>query len=198
MTCQDNCNWSDNTNQGGNVGGTGTGGACVTSIVRRILDAERRAAEAGTTQCVTSCEQSIEDLLSPSHSGRPTRFTTIPFMLHCKGTCKTFVASGFTSRNNRGGRNQHFHCISSPVFKVRGFVRGDNNCVRLELLKPVYAGQGLREEGVEGLGMEAGNCGLFDSRPIKNFRLTGVCITVDLRCFCGIVCLDPITPAAMN
>src|SRR5699024_5719214 len=115
MSCQDKCNWSDNTNQRGNVGGAGTGG-CVTSIVRRILDAQRRVTEDGATQCVTSCEQSIEDLLSPSHSSRPTRYTTIPFMLQCKGTCKTFVASGFTSRNSRGGRNQHFHCLLSPVY----------------------------------------------------------------------------------
>lgn len=196
MTCQGNYHWSGNTNHGGhvdgNVGGTKTGG-CVTSIVRRILDAQKRVTEDGVTQCITSCEQSIEDLLSPSHSSRPTRYTTIPFMLHCKGTCKTFVASGFTSRNNRGGRHQHFHCISSPVFKVKGFVRGDNNCVRLELLTPVY-GSAPREEDADSLNMTTKNCGLFEHRAIKNFRATGVCITVDLRCFCGIVCLDPITP----
>lgn len=174
-----------------------TSGGCVEDTVRRIIDAQKKAASDDAGRCITSCDQSIEDLLSPSHTHRPTRYTTIPFMLQCKDNCSTFVASGFTSRDSRGDRDHHFRCVSSPVFKVRGFVRGNEHCVRLELLEPIYErgqGPGGDDDGCSKHSI----CGTFGKRPIRNFRYTGVCITVDLRCFCGITCLDPITPAPVR
>lgn len=173
------------------------GNDCVTDIVRRIAKAQREAVESDTDSCVTSCEQSIEDLLSPCRDRRPSRHTTIPFMLVCKDSCKTFIGSGFIK-----GRG-NFMCVESPVFKVRGFVRGSNHCVRLELLTPVYSRRrdGESTEETKQFSHHGGNsscdgsiCNYFGGRPIENFRETGVCITVDLRCFCGVSCLDPITP----
>lgn len=174
---------------------------CVKDVVRRILKAQREAAGETGYDCRTSCEQSIEDLLSPSREPRGRRHTTIPFMLVCKDGCKTFFGSGFTGRSSRS-RHEHFHCVESPVFKVRGFVKGSDNCVRLELLTPVYH-RGPRDAEGEGKGGPQHHhhnscggsvCDYFGGRPIDNFRSTGVCITVDLNCFCGISCLDPITP----
>lgn len=37
-------------------------------------------------------------------------------------------------------------------------------------------------------------CDFTSGKRIKNFRASGVCITVDLNCFCAITCLDPIRP----
>lgn len=196
---------------------------CVKDVVRKILDAQRRATDEDSYSCATSCERSIDDLLSPDRHFRPTRYTTIPFMLICKDSCKPFVGSGFTSRRGRrGGRRGHFHCVESPVFKVKGFKRGSDSCVTLELLAPVhdhyggdhhhddcdddfdgdrhhddYDGHGGHDD-YDGYSGKGGSfCGGFGDRRIDNFRYTGVCITVDLDCFCGISCLDPIRPDSM-
>ncbi|RDY71431.1 hypothetical protein DXT76_07550, partial [Halobacillus trueperi] len=37
-------------------------------------------------------------------------------------------------------------------------------------------------------------CDYFPGSSIRNLRATGVCITVDLDCFCSITCLEPTTP----
>ena len=168
---------------------------CIRDIVRRILEAQREAVD----ECVTSCENSIEDLVS-QRVRRRRNDTTIPFMLICKEDCKPFVGAGFVNRD-RGRRD--FECIESPILRVRDFVRGSRNCVNVELLLPV----GRRRDG-EHHGEEHGEerehhdhhhhkdsfCDKFGRRRIRNFRETGVCITLDLDCFCGITCLDPITP----
>lgn len=191
MSCQNDCDRRG-------VRGTGH---CVGDVVRRILDAQRKAADESDYGCTTSCDRSIDDLLSPSRRG-PSRHTTIPFMLTCKDGCSTFFGSGFTDHGHH--RHRHFHCIESPIFKVRGFVRGSKNCARIELLKPVYHHEHDHDHGPREdddltdyhHGNHSNNsvCGYFGGRPIKNFCHTGVCITVDLDCFCGISCLDPVTP----
>ena len=176
---------------------------CIKDVVRKIVDAQVRAAEEAATACTTSCEQSIEDLLSPTRPRRRTRFTTIPIMLICKDSCKPFVGSGFVSRDRDGERSGHFECIESPIFKVRGFVRDSDSCVRLELLLPVgrrsgehdhIAGAEDKHDGGHDHHVRGSFCDQFGRRRIENFRETGLCITVDLDFFAGITCLDPITP----
>lgn len=176
------------------------GDGCIKEIVRRILNAQREAVD----DCVTSCENSIEDLLSRRVRSRRNE-TTIPFMLICKESCKPFVGVGFVNddRNRDRSRRRDFECIESPILRVRDFVRGSKSCVNVELLLPV----GRRRDGDhhgKDLGEERGHhdhhhhkdsfCDKFGRRRIDNFRETGVCITLDLDCFCGITCLDPITP----
>lgn len=175
-----------------NVGGSGS---CIRDIVKKIIDAQRKVAGTDAVTCVTSCEQSIEELLSPSHDHRPTRHTTIPIMLF-DGCGKAFVGSGFV-RSESGNRRSHLKCVESPVFKVKGFAPNSSNCVRVEILLPVYA---RGSEGSDGnhtdchTSKKHGPCSYFGNKPIRNFRETGLCITIDLDCFCGITCLDPITP----
>jgi len=176
---------------------------CVKDVVKQILDAQRKASEDDVHSCATSCERSIDDLLSPHHHHRPHRYNTIPFMLISKDCNKPFVGSGFTSRRGRRGeRRDHFRCIESPIFKVKGFQRGSDNCVTLELLEPIYRRGGDGEDFGDGhhdhhSGCDCSICKGFGGRDIANFCYTGVCITVDLDCFCGISCLDPIRPESM-
>jgi len=173
---------------------------CITDVVRDILNAQRRAVEETTAECDTSCDSAIDELLSPRRDRRPPRHTTIPFMLISKGTNKPFVGTGFVNRNRDGSRRRDFECIESPIFKVRGFTRGSDNCVRLELLLPVSRRRDGEEHSEHGGRRDhdhhhsGGFCDQFGNRRIDNFRETGLCITVDLNCFCGITCLDPITP----
>lgn len=174
---------------------------CVKSVVRRILDAQRKAVDSESDMCATSCERSIEDLLSPVLESRPRRrHTTIPFMLTCKHTCRPFVGTGISNRVRGGGRRGHFECVESPIFKVKGFAGGSDNCAKLELLLPVHhRGDGHSDEDVghghHGKDCCGGSvCSQFSGKHIHNFRETGICITVDLDNFTGITCLDPITP----
>jgi len=179
-----------NYNNGGSPSVQGTG-ECITDIVRNIVKAQHRAVESEEDTCVTSCDRSVADLLADFEpTRRRPRHTTIPFMLYCQDTCKPFIGSGFHRKRGK------FHCVESPVFRVKNFVRGSNHCVLLEILKPVSGGGGKPVSGGGDGGSSCcskGICHHF-SGNIENFKATGICITVDLRCFCGITCLDPITP----
>lgn len=162
---------------------------CIKDIVRQIVRAQKKAAERDTVTCITSCERSINDLLSPDRDRRP-RHTTIPFMLVCKNSCKYFVGSGIVKNFVAG--EPIFECIESPVFKARGFVKGSNHCVKLELLTPLSNGN-----GGENNQTTCTPCDFFatmNDNNVYGFQETGVCITVDLDAFIGITCLDPITP----
>lgn len=181
MSCGGNYN-------GGTVQGTGD---CITSIVRNIVKAQHHAVEAEEDTCYTSCDRSVADLLADFEPNRRRlRYNTIPFMLYCKENCKPFIGSGFRRKHRK------FHCVQSPVFRVKNFVKGSNHCVLLEILKPVYGdGEGGSSSSGGGGGSACCSIGVCESYgKFKNFKATGVCITVDLRCFCGITCLDPITP----
>src|SRR5699024_10547360 len=181
-----------NYNSGGSPSVQGTGD-CIRDIVKNIVTAQHRAVEAEEDTCLTSCDRSVADLLSDFEPNRRRlRHNTIPFMLYCKDACKPFVGSGFTRK--RG----NFSCIESPVFRVKNFAKGSNYCVLLEILKPIYepreGGSGPSDQGKPGSSCcSKGVCQHFPNK-FENFKATGICITVDLRCFCGITCLDPITP----
>lgn len=180
------------------VGGANTGN-CVKDTIRRILDAQRDVSGGGH-DCISSCDRSIDDLLSPGRERRG-RHTTIPFMLTCKDKCSTFYGSGFCGHGGGLGHHGHFECVESPIFKVTGFVRGDNDCVKLELLVPEGYHDHDGEHGHDGHGHEhcgGSVCNSFGHRHFKNLRRTGVCITVDLNCFCGISCLPATTPREFN
>lgn len=181
-------------------------GHCVADVVKKIVKAQREAVRAGEDTCLTSCERSIEDLLNEFEPNRRRlRHNTIPFILYCKKSCKPFIGSGIIRSNSR----RSFTCIESPVFRVKNFVRGSDHCAVLELLKPVRTnyGPGPASESGDSDGLDANKllfseseyggcqvCDFFRGKKINNFQATGICITVDLNCFCGITCLDPITP----
>lgn len=201
MSC--GCNTRDD-----DIRGTFRGDHCVTDVVRGIVRAQRRAHDAMEDTCFTSCDRSIDDLISPfEENRRRLRHDTIPFILFCKDGCKPFIGSGIIRERRRRSDRHTFKCIESPIFRAKSFVDGDENCVRLELLKPIEDDRD-HERGEHGKHEERGGshhdrkdhcdrktvCDFFPDRDIEDFRATGICITVDLRCFCGITCLDPITP----
>ena len=188
-------------NNRGNVGGDFRSENCVTDVVRSIVKAQRRAVEAEEDNCLTGCDRSIEDLLSPFEDNRERlRHNTIPFMLFSKECGKPFTGVGVRSRRDRRAERSVFECIESPVFRAKSFVDNSQNCVRLELLTPVsshHDGSGHKQnpDADRHCHDKCANkiCDFFP-RHTHNFRATGICITVDLHCFCGISCLDPITP----
>lgn len=179
---------SCNNNSGGST--KPSKGSCIINVVRDIVKAQHRAVEAEEDNCFTGCDRSIADLLSPVEENRDRfRHNTIPFMLTCKGNCKSFVGSGV--RKVRRGNHDFFDCVESPVFRVKSFVRNSDTCVRLELLLPVSEGE--QHEHDHHTNHHGSLCD-FIPRNTRNFRASGICITIDLDCFCGISCLSPITP----
>lgn len=173
---------------------------CITDIVRNIVKAQHRAVEAEEDTCFTSCDRSVADLLTDFEPNRRRlRFNTIPFMLYCKHTCKPFIGTGVIRKYDSSSDRTEFKCIESPVFRVKNFVRGSDHCVLLEILKPVfYRTPGSGDSTGSSSCCQKNACSFFKYGDVRNFKATGICITVDLNCFCGITCLDPITPIRAN
>ncbi|GGC99548.1 spore coat protein [Thalassobacillus devorans] len=159
---------------------------CVCETVRKIIKAQDEVAGVGDDCCDTGCEQSIRDLLSPVGNGNGP--TTIPFFLYCKGDCDPFIGSGVTRQRLGMSQNFAFQCVESPIFRAKKFVDKDECCVQLELLLPVNEGGQTPGPGGDTV------CDFFPGNAVRDFLATGICITVDLDCFCGIACLDPVTP----
>jgi hypothetical protein len=154
---------------------------CVCDVVRKIVRAQNEVAAAQDNCCTTGCEQSIEQLLAPTTANGPT---TIPFLLYCKGDCDLFFATGVRPHNSM------FDCIETPVFKANSLKK--DCCVEIELLE--------FETGTATNLIPPhppkNACSFIPHNTTGNFVETGVCITVDLHCFCAIQCLNPVTPVA--
>src|SRR5690625_6269797 len=105
-----------NCNQYGGSGGSGQG--CIRDVIRRIIEAQKRVENTTSIACATSCERSIEDLLSPSRDNRPPRHTTVPFMLINK--CgKPFIGSGIVKDRKSTRLNSSHVAISYAVFCLK-------------------------------------------------------------------------------
>ncbi|MBX0359276.1 CotY/CotZ family spore coat protein [Halobacillus sp. Nhm2S1] len=160
---------------------------CVRDVIKEIIKAQDEVAALMDNGCCdVSCGRSIRDLLSPAEES--PRNTTIPFILYCKD-CKPFIGSGVIRKQLMSNSSTYLACLSSPVFRAKKFTN-DGKCVKLELLLPESNGgaravQSCRKKDV---------CDYFPGDSIRNLRATGICITVDLDCFCSITCLEPTTP----
>ncbi|MCT2535672.1 CotY/CotZ family spore coat protein [Aquibacillus koreensis] len=137
-------------------------GNCVADILRDIADAQTDL----VSDCTTSCEQSIADLLGEASPA--DNFDTVPVILYCKGNCKPFKGYG-ARRPNLG------FVFSSFYFRVKSV--DEDNCAVLEL---------LREPGDESNPHDPVD------QDTSDLEVTGVCITVDLDCFCHVTCLPAI------
>ncbi|TLS37784.1 CotY/CotZ family spore coat protein [Pseudalkalibacillus caeni] len=147
--------------------GHGKTGKCVSDILRRIADVQSEVTEG----CRVSCEQSIEDLVSPVAGNN---LNTIPLILYCG--CEPF--EGFGVRRDNSG----FECLSSFFFRVKSV--DEHDCAVLELLEVDGMGNGNGGHGPKN------PCDQFDEST--EFTRTGICITADLTCFCAVSCLPAV------
>lgn len=159
---------------------------CVCDVVSRIVKAQN---EVKDHSCSTSCDRSIQQLRG---KGLGPQYTTIPFMLYCSGTCEPFVGSGMFKAPASKKDAPFFGCVESPVFRATQFVKNSDCCVRLEILLPVSDGCEIKPHHTKG----GSNIRRFfpEGTPVTNFIASGVCLTVNLKDFAGISCLDPINP----
>ncbi|GGJ95105.1 spore coat protein [Lentibacillus kapialis] len=151
-------------------------GNCVADILKDIVEAQNDVIE---NCCETSCEQSINDLLGETENGNG--LDTVPVILYCKD-CKPFKGFGANRKyyrdNEDNSRNNIGEILSSFIFRVK---RVDyDGCAVLELL------------------LSDGDSCAYDhmkdptDQDTKHLEATGICITVDLDCFCHVTCLPAI------
>lgn len=141
--------------------------SCVTKIVKDIVVAQNEAAR--KPSCKTGCAQSISDLLRKDHcSGSDTiRPDTVPVILYCKSTCAPFVGMG--ASEDSGNLLE-----KSKIFRVNEVT--NDNCAVIELLK--FRGDDHNDH--------------HSHKQVDDLVGTGICVTVDLTCFCHISCLPAI------
>ncbi|WP_163583154.1 CotY/CotZ family spore coat protein [Gracilibacillus saliphilus] len=144
------------------------GSDCVCDVVRAINDAQDNVVE---MECDVSCARSIQDLVSPV---RGNGLDTVPFILYDK---KGKPFKGFGAEV-RGGR---FECFSSFIFRVNE-IDDKDCCAILELL--------VFDDDDKACGDP---CEQLDHEQVEDLERTGICITVDLNCFCAITCLPAVS-----
>ncbi|MFA1818925.1 CotY/CotZ family spore coat protein [Virgibacillus oceani] len=139
-------------------------GHCVCDILREISDAQHDVVE---NCCDTSCEQSISDLLGETDAANG--LDTVPVILYCKGDCKPF--KGFGALPGHIG-----DIMGSFFFRVKKV--DDDCCAVVELLRDPKDDKRDPKSPADQ-----------DTKPL---RATGICMTVDLDCFCHVTCLPAI------
>ncbi|SFD39213.1 spore coat protein Z [Lentibacillus persicus] len=139
-------------------------GNCVCDILKEIVEAQNDVVE---NCCSTSCEQSISDLLGETDAGNG--LDTVPLILYCKDGCKPF--KGFGANPDDIGE-----MTSSFFFRVKRV--DDDCCAVVELLRDPYDDDDCPKDPVD--------------QKTKSLSATGICITVDLNCFCHVTCLPAV------
>jgi hypothetical protein len=146
---------------------------CVEEILEAILRAQKKV-EDHHKSCL-SCKESIDDLLDEH---KKPKKNTIPFILFCG--CEPFKATGVTTFPG-GPKDKKFACITSFIFRISDL---KDQCAELELLafKP-------KKDDSKGLHSP---CDQIDHEKVEDLVRTGICINVDLSCFCAVTCLPAV------
>src|SRR5690625_2406844 len=141
-------------------------GSCVCDVLKEIEEAQSDIQE---ICCDTSCEQSIKDLLGETDEVA-NGLDTVPVILYCKDGCKPFKGFGAHPRNIGDMK-------ASIYFRVKSVDK--DCCAVLELLRDRHDTNNNPKNPVD--------------QHTKHLRATGICMTVDLHCFCHVTCLPAIS-----
>ncbi len=152
---------------------------CVCRILRKIVKAQDALDDRGN-DCEVGCKHSIESLVSPAQN--LVENDTVPFVLYCKGDCSPFIGQSVVQATV--GANRVFQCFESPIFRINKIK--DDCCAEIELLLPVTEGGSTPGSG------GADVCDFFPGNSIRDLQRTGICITVDLKHFMAVACLEPV------
>ncbi|WP_082235286.1 CotY/CotZ family spore coat protein [Halobacillus massiliensis] len=151
---------------------------CVEEVLEAILQAQRKAQKGHG--CDTSCQQSIHDLFKEEKTFKKN---TIPFILYCG--CDPFKGTGVTTYSYKPKKHR-FKCIESHIFRLKDL---KNECAVLELL---YFKSDLNDSNEKHCHDKSSACDQIDNKCVSDLIATGICINVDLSCFCGITCLPAV------
>lgn len=140
-------------------------GNCVCDVLKEIERAQRDIVE---NCCDSSCEQSISELLGETEE--VNSLDTVPVILYCEDGCMPFKGYGAHPRNIGDLKASFF-------FRVKKIEK--DCCAVLELLRDPTDTVKNPKDPME--------------QSTKKLRATGICITVDLNCFCHVTCLPAIS-----
>lgn len=156
---------------------------CVKQTLAKILAAQNRAAS--EQDCGFSCEASINQMRGkPSHSGK----NTIPFILYDRNN-KPFEAKGAVSYTDCCGA-ERLCTVKTFVFKVKQL---KNSCATIELL---YFDRDESDEWMRECCCNPDGCTIecqIDNEKLECLAGTGVCLNINVSCFCGVQCLPPVS-----
>ncbi len=138
---------------------------CICDILKKIVDAQNDIVE---NCCETSCDQSINDLLGDTDTGNG--LDTVPVILYCADGCKPFKGFGAHAHKIE-------HIKSSFFFRVKKVTK--DCCAVVELLRDPHCDKSNPSDPTE--------------QKTKHLQATGICMTVDVNCFCHITCLPAIS-----
>ncbi len=110
------------------------------------------------------------------------RYNTIPIILICESNCEYFIGSGVF----KDPLTSNFKCFQTPVFRLSR-IDEQQGIIILELLQPQDS-----NGNISYFSCRKGPCKFFSSISVTKFIKTGICIKVNLNCFCGIECLQPV------
>ncbi|HLR52753.1 MAG TPA: CotY/CotZ family spore coat protein [Candidatus Avamphibacillus sp.] len=145
-------------------------GNCVCDILKEIAEAQSDVVE---NCCDTSCEQSINDLLGETDVG--SGLDTVPVILYCEDGCKPF--KGFGAGHMEDGTPGPIE--ASFIFRVKNV--DENCCATLELVRNEE--EPCTYDHLKDPADQGTDC----------LYATGICITVDLSCFCHVTCLPAVS-----
>jgi hypothetical protein len=157
---------------------------CVKRTLEKILYAQRKAENRGHSHCETSCEQSIDKLIDPSSNHSKN---SIPFILYC--ACEPFKVEGATTFFDHCSKKEKFFCFTTFIFRIKD-LKGD--CAILELLKFDCHETCVSNSTSCNQNCICSPCCQLHCQDVDDLIPTGVCITVDLSCFCAIQCLPAV------
>ncbi|MCA0984414.1 spore coat protein [Halobacillus yeomjeoni] len=152
---------------------------CVEDVLDAILYAQEAAEK--HNDCHTSCKRSIEDLLGEK---KKVKKNTVPVMLYCG--CHPYKGTGVTTYTCHSKKTK-FKCVETFIFKVKDL---DKKCAVLELL--VFKSDLKHEKGKDGKCPKRSACDQVDHKYLDDLVGTGICINVDLSCFCAVTCLPAV------
>ncbi|MCG7344629.1 spore coat protein CotZ [Sporosarcina sp. ACRSL] len=163
---------------------------CICEVVRAIKRVQEIREDIDCDDCRTDCFLTpLGSLVSPSRQRANTRVFMLldekgnPF----KAMFRRIRRREFEEDENRTAsekdRRESVTCFSI-FFRVQNVF--DNCCATLQVLEPLDR-RGRRVDLFKG-----GKLDLDAVCQVENFRATGSCVTVDLKCFCGIQCVKDV------
>ncbi|MBM7693007.1 spore coat protein Z [Peribacillus deserti] len=164
---------------------------CVCDTLLAIVEAQDQVNPETEANCSTSCNKSIIELLGGGKIGGGSPFNTIPVMITSKSTGLPFVGIGFRREpKHKGTPYTQLVPFETTVFKAVD-VDAENCCAVLEILTTPCLIEDRKHLAKENtlVGKVQTIVGDIDE-PLLS---TGICITVDLSCFCSVTCLPATT-----
>ncbi|KMY54981.1 hypothetical protein AC623_14430 [Bacillus sp. FJAT-27231] len=173
-------------------------GNCVCDILAEIAEHQQDTSD----DCLGSCSESIRELMGGM---APSNFNTIPIQLICNspntvkkhpdtpgGFCgNVFIAQGFRRALGTSGATGAIERVTAAFFRVQS-VDTETCCAVLELLCVKEKEATSPNTGPDlKFGPDPNDLDecLGDNVFTPKYTRTGICINIDLNCFCGVVCL---------